>query len=132
MTVSDIAQIEAALRVQLPSAYRAVVCDADASRLENAGLFDDATLIIERTKEQRAGFGGAPAWPQEMIYIGDQDDACPYALDVESGAVLQTDHGNLTRKPLARYESVSALVAELWTAIDEDAQRSRWWMFWKK
>jgi hypothetical protein len=132
MKASDIAMIEEALGVQLPSAYRALVCGTEDSRLNDAGLFDDAALIVARTKEQRAGFGGAPSWPKEFVYIGDQDDACPYALDIASGVVLQTDHGNLMRKPLARYENVSVLIAELLGAIDADVRSSSWWTFWKR
>ena len=116
MKDSDIVAIEAELAVKLPPSYRALLCGHDAKRLDGSGLFDDAALIIERTKEQRAGYGGAPPWPTNFVYIGDQEDACPYALDVTSGVITQTDHGNLSVRPLARYPSISELAAELLSA----------------
>lgn len=113
MKDSDIAAVEAELGIKLPPGYRAILSGPDAKRLDKAGLFDDAALIIQRTKEQRAGFGGASPWPVHFVYIGDQEDACPYALDVTSGSITQTDHGNLAARPLARYATTADLAAEL-------------------
>lgn len=113
MTSFDIAAIEEKLGLKLPADYRTVLCGPDAARLDEAGLFDDASLIVRRTKEQRAGYGGAPPWPDSVVYIGDQEDACPYALDVISGCIVQTDHGNLSSRPLARYANILELAAEL-------------------
>lgn len=42
-----------------------------------------------------------PESPPQYVYIGDEDDACPYALDCENGSVTYTDHGDLM-EPLAQ------------------------------
>ena len=95
MTESDIALIEQSLGVKLPEAYRSLMSGEESSRLAEGGIFDDAGLIIERTKEYRGGYEGAPAWPNHLVYIGDQEDACPYALDSLTGSIVQVDHGVL-------------------------------------
>src|SRR4029453_18322528 len=100
MTQADTDRIERDLDVKLPPAYRELMCGADAARLGDAGIFNDAALVVERTKAQCAGFGGAPAWVQKFVYVGDQADACPYALNVDSGAVVRSDHGDLFEPPL--------------------------------
>src|SRR4051812_38155835 len=111
MKPSDIAAIEESLSVKLPEAYRLLMCGSDAPRFDSAGLFDEVALIVDRTKEQRQGYGGAPRWPHHLVYIGDQEDACPYALDTQTGVITQTDHGNLTKEPLARYAGIQELSA---------------------
>ncbi len=83
-------------------------------------LFDDAELNIERTLEYRRGFGGAPPWPADYVHIGDDDDACPYALHCGDGTILKTDHGNLTKRPLAAFASVDIFVRAIQDALDED------------
>ena len=132
MTQTDIDRIERDLDVKLPPAYRELMCASDAARLGDAGIFDNAALVVERTKRQRAGFDGAPAWATKFVYVGDQDDDCPYALNVDSGAVVRSDHGDLFEPPLARYNSFSNLAAELLAALELESRKSKWWMFWKK
>jgi hypothetical protein len=131
MKSPDFAAIEQSLGVKLPDAYRSLMCGADAPRLADAGLFDDAALIVERTKEHREGYGGAPAWPTHLVYVGDQEDACPYVLDVHTGSIVQADHGDYSAKPLARFESVQKLAADL-LATEEESNRPAWWAFWKQ
>ena len=131
MNSSDIAAIEESLEVKLPESYRSLMCGPDSPRLSDAGLFDEFALIVERTKEQRQGYGGAPGWPDHLVYVGDQEDACPYALDVQTGLIVQTDHGNLSEEPLAHYASIHELAAEL-LAAEPESVRTAWWKFWKK
>ena len=131
MIPSDIDKIEEALAVRLPEQYRVAIQGADASELSKYGLFDDAALIIERTLEQRVGYGGAAPWPQPFVYIGDQEDACPYALDCTSGIVVHSDHGSL-QETLGRYGSVRELTAGLLDETEAQAPRPGWWRFWKK
>jgi len=69
-------------------------------------------MIVDRTQEQRAGFAGGQPWAHQYVYIGDEDDACPYALDCDTGSVIYTDHGDL-KKPLARFASVAEFVKQL-------------------
>lgn len=131
MTSSDIDKIEEALAVRMPGQYRAAMLGAHAIKLSEYGLFDDASLIIERTKEQRLGYGGAAPWPQQFVYIGDQEDACPYALDCTSGAVVHSDHGSML-ETLGRYDSVDQLADELLDETEAQTDQRSWWMFWKK
>ncbi len=91
-------------------------------------------LIIERTLEYRNGYCGAPAWPKAMLYVGDESDGCPYALNCDSGELLKTDHGNLERIALERYERFEDFVNELefiHKDIKSGANNHRpWWRFW--
>jgi hypothetical protein len=107
--------IEAALGVVLPEAYKNVMASFPWPAFRDsteASLWDNPTAIVDQTKAQRAGFGGAPPWPAHYVMIGDESDACPYALDCKTGAIVQTDHGNLKNQPLATFHSVAELVAE--------------------
>jgi hypothetical protein len=127
----QVARIELELGVRLPAEYVRLVSQRSLEQLANLGLFDSAT-VIARTREQRNGFGGAPMWPDTIISIGDQEDACPYALDCICGGVTQTDHGNLDEEPLARYTSVVELLKELEDA-EHEAKASSWrWPFWRR
>ena len=112
MNTADIAKIEMALGITLPEVYRNTIAGSSAPRLSELGIFDDAMLIIERTEEQRKGYGAAQPWPKQYVYIGDQEDACPYAMDCGSGVVIHSDHGSLT-ETLGEYASVATLANEL-------------------
>jgi hypothetical protein len=112
MSEADLNQIEQGLGVRLPESYRSVMLALPSGRYGGYSLHEDASMIVERTKEQRAGYAGGQPWPLQYLYIGDEDDACPYALDCESGSVTYTDHGNLT-EPLAHFASVSDFVESL-------------------
>jgi hypothetical protein len=86
-------------------------------------------LIIQRTLEQRSGYEGAPAWPSQFVVIGDEDDACPYALDCSTGRIIQTDHGNLKKTPLLEFTGITELVDEINETYDGLEQKP-WWKFW--
>jgi hypothetical protein len=131
MTPADITRIEEALAVRLPEAYRTTMVGPVAEKLGESGVFDDAELVIERTREQRKGYGGAAPWPSRYVYVGDQEDACPYAMDCETGVVIHSDHGSLSDQ-LGRIESVEKLTASLLDEKKEQASQKNWWAFWKK
>ena len=126
MKSKELEAIEQALGVRLPAAYHDAMCGSDAPSLVEAGLFGNPDLVVSRTKEQRRGFGGASAWPQEFVSIGDQEDACPYALDTISGSIIQTDHGSLDSPPLARFSDFGKLVTELLETCEPQSTSSIW------
>lgn len=101
----DLLRIESSLGVKLPEAYRKYLGSPRTQDIDEESIFGDADLIISATQEYREGFGGNPPWPGKWVYVGDEADACPYAIDVESGEVIQTDHGNPERKPLENFAS---------------------------
>jgi len=130
MDTPSITRIESALAIRLPDAYRQMMLSGKIERLGDCGLFTDPEVIIERTREHRAGYAGAPKWSDGVVYIGDQEDACGFALDCKTGVVVQSDHGNLVEAPMARYETIDALVAELASDLEKPAQSRPWWKFW--
>ena len=124
MTREQLTIMEEQLHVTLPSGYRQVLLAFPWPEFAGGtefSLWDDAALNVERTLEYREGYGGAPPWPSDYVHIGDEDDACPYALHCGDGTVIQTDHGNLTTRPLAAYASMESFVRELQEALDHDA-----------
>jgi hypothetical protein len=106
----DILLIENSLDVKLPNDYVEFIRNGRDVKIDNTTVQDSAKLIIEATNEYRNGFAGLPAWPKELIYIGDEADTCPYTINCTSGEVLQTDKGNINRDPLSRYNSFSDFV----------------------
>jgi hypothetical protein len=110
MDASDLARIESALGVTLPADYRAFLqrprTDDDA--VDETSVFADADTIIAATRDYRAGFAGLPPWPHHLVYVGDESDACPYAIDCVSGKLIRTDKGAFGNAPLAEYASFAA------------------------
>jgi hypothetical protein len=124
MTREHLKLMEEKLQVVLPTAYRQVVTSFPWPEFAGGtefSLWDDAALNVERTLEYREGYGGAPPWPSDYVHIGDDDDACPYALRCSDGTIVKTDHGNLTARPLASFASMEIFVEELQKALDNDA-----------
>jgi hypothetical protein len=116
MTLENLKMMEVRLHVTPPSDYKGVLLAYPWPEFAGGSefsLWDDAVLNVERTLEYRNGYGGAPAWPSDYVHIGDDDDACPYAMSCSDGTIVKTDHGNLTARPLSRYGSVETLVREL-------------------
>ena len=105
MDLKAIERLEKELGVTLPPEYVRLLVQPRPAAIGTVSVSDDVELIIERTKEHREGFAGAPEWPQQFVYVGDEDDACPYALDCTTGVIVWTDHGNLDQRPLERYGS---------------------------
>lgn len=117
LTNNDVARIESALSVRLPSEYVTFLTqERSYATIDETTALSDADAIIEATQEYRRGFAGLPPWPHCYIYIGDEADACPYALDTESGRVIRMDKGNLDRRPLAEYPSFTAFSSSFATA----------------
>ena len=132
MTLDQIRTIESALGITLPDSYITVMTNypwPEFAGSTGASLWDDPTPIVEQTAEYRNGFGGAPTWPREMVFIGDEDDACPFALNCETGRIVQTNHGNLNKAPLQEFDDITAFVLELRKTYD-DLVRRPWWKIW--
>lgn len=124
MTEEDITRIETTLGVSLPADYREHLAKNDEDEEEH-GVVDDVTAmrdadgIIEATRDYRAGFEGLPPWPAHWLYMGDEADACPYAVDCVSGRLRKTDKGNPLRPPLKEYASFDEFHDEHQKAYDE-------------
>ena len=116
MTADELTWMQRTLEVQLPPDYCAAMLRFPLPEFVGTGdcsLFDLAALNVERTLEYRAGYGGASPWSPEYVHIGDDDDACPYAMRCPDGYIVKTDHGSLDVPPLATYAGVREFVAQL-------------------
>jgi hypothetical protein len=123
MIHEELTAMEQQLQVTLPDAYKQIMLSypwPQFASTTDSSLWDDAALNIERTLEYRAGYGGAPPWPLEYVHIGDDDDACPYALRCSDGTIVKTDHGNLRERPLKEFASPDALVQQIQRERDND------------
>lgn len=125
MTEADIVRIEAELKLRLPLGYREYLAQEDMDVEEHGPIDDtavmrDADAIIEATRDYQAGFEGLPPWPANLLYLGDEADACPYVLDCDSGGLKRLDKGNLNREPLAQWPSFDVFLQQ---AEDEAKQR---------
>ena len=132
MTSHHLRTIEASLGINLPASYKNVMAAFPWPTFQGStevSLWDDPTPIVEQTLEYRSGFGGAPPWPAEFVVIGDEEDACPYALNCTSGRIIQTDHGDLKKTPLREFDDITELVAELRKTCDGLVRKS-WWKIW--
>lgn len=129
MTHSDVSAMEAALGVKLPAAYVSFLkkpLEETAENVDESSVMRDADGIIGATREYREGFAGLNAWPQEWVYLGDEDDACPYALDCASGRVLRTDKGNPDRPPITEFGSFKAFVDHFAEQAGPSRPQSKW------
>jgi len=109
----EIATIERELEVTLPAAYkRFLMCREEGCDVEidAESVRDDARTVIDATLQYRAGFAGLPAWPAAWLYVGEEADACAYALDCASGVCLRLDKGHPLRAPLERHEDFDAFL----------------------
>jgi len=132
MTSQQLRTIESSLGVALPDVYKSEMTAFPWPAFQGsseASLWDDPTQIVEQTLEYRSGFGGAPPWPAEFVVIGDEDDACPYAINCTTGRIIQTDHGNLKNPPLQEFDQITDLVSEL-RKIYDGFVRKPWWKIW--
>jgi|GEM_PF-3967521 len=109
----EIKRIEAELDVTLPKDYINAVSKFRTKNVDSTALIDHADGVIEATLLYRNGFEGLPCWPSNYIYIGDEADACPYALNIESGQVFRLDKGNVRNEALKVFSSTNAFVAYL-------------------
>ncbi len=113
MRSSDIRKIEVDLGVTLPDCYKMFLSSESPEEVDGTSVMRDASLIISATTDYRTGKFSAPCWPAHFVYIGDEDDACPYALDCNTGEVVETDHGNLKKTPIAKYASFELFISNL-------------------
>ena len=109
----DIAEIERALDVRLPASYVLFLSTRDTGLdvdVDGQSVLDDAKAIIDGTLEYRAGFVGLPPWPRTWVYVGDEGDACPYALDCETGGCFRLHKGDPMQPPLERHADFDAFL----------------------
>lgn len=106
LSAGDIASIETALGVTLPTDYASFLQTMRPEAIDETSVRDDAELIIEFTREYR----GSSQWPAHLVWIGDEADGSPRVLDCSSGEVFRVEKGNL-RKTWDRHPSFSAFVA---------------------
>lgn len=121
MTHQQLSMMEEQLQVSLPTRYKDILCAFPWPEFiggTDFSLWDDAALNIERTLEYRSGYGGAPPWPVDYVHIGDDEDACPYALHCSDGTIVKTDHGNLTVQPLSEFANIDTFVSQLQDDLD--------------
>lgn len=105
MNTSDIKKIEENLKVTLPSDFvDFIISERNYDSIDEVSVMDEADSIIEATFAYREGKWNQQ-WPQHIIYIGDESDACPYALDCITGALNRLDHGNPDIEPLESFSS---------------------------
>lgn len=127
LTPRDIDLIERGLGVRLPAPYAAFLQNRDAHPwIDDTTMWDDAQGIIEATHDQRQG---VDAWPTNWVCAGDEADICYYAVDCDTGRVVQTDKGSMTKPPLEEHESFAAFAAK---ATDPEAvveaPPGPWWL----
>lgn len=109
----DIASIERELDVTLPASYKRFLTEREEGSdvaIDAESVRDDARTVIDVTLQYRAGFAGLPAWPAAWVYVGEEADACPHAVDCESGVCLRVDKGNPLREPLERHADFDAFL----------------------
>ena len=120
MTKSDVTRIEEALGVTLPEAYRSFVTSKrDFDEVDDRSIFDDAESVIEATEIHRRGVSGLQPWPHHFVYIGDEDDACPYVIDCTSSEICRLHKGNAGAPPFETFDSFDALLAKLQRSSQE-------------
>jgi hypothetical protein len=98
MTEHDLREIETALAIRLPAAYRTTMLafplPAFAGNSETE-LWDDAARLIEVNQQLRAGeYCCVKAWPPHLFCLGIEGDGSASALDLRDpeGAVYWIDH----------------------------------------
>ena len=143
MRPAEVEQLARALGVALPAEYRAVLghypFPADSEAAER-WLLDDLSLLLERSREWRAGRDGQRPWPLHYVYVGDDGGEEAYFLDVARvpAAVLVADYkrGTVTELAPDLASGLATLRREL-AAIEEDERalaarhrNKKWWQFW--
>lgn len=110
MNQNDILKIETTLNVKLPSEFiDFITSERNYDAIDEVTVMDDANNIIEATTEYREGKFNQN-WPNHLLYIGDEADASPYALDCQTGILNRLDKGSLVKKPLESFKSFRVFV----------------------
>lgn len=110
MTPTEIRRVETALGVSLPDAYSRFLSSGDSS-IDGESVLRTLELIVDATMMYRNGELGIPAWPRHFVCVGDEADACPYALDCRTGEIIHTHKGYLEKKPTARFPTFDEFLA---------------------
>jgi hypothetical protein len=115
--MSDVNSIEFELKSTLPAAYRDTLLNypfPSWSGSDDCPLFDNAEGLIECNRQYHDGFAGMPAWPESLLFIGNDGAASTYAIDREDSQlrVLFLDHGH-PHKVLESYESFDSWIDEI-------------------
>lgn len=106
LSASDVARIEQQLGVALPADLRDfLVRERDDLDPNTVSVMNDADSIIEMSRDYQAGYEGLLPWPTEWVYLGDENDACPYYVDCKTGEFIQLHKGNRKEKPLHAYRT---------------------------
>ncbi len=127
LSAADVDRIERELGVSLPGDYRKALLGARPAGVDQTSMLDSADLIIGFTTDYRNGFAGLPRWPKQYVYIGDEADACPYALDCVTGRIIKLDKGNPDTKPISEFASLSAFYGHFVPSkTSASASKPRW------
>ena len=81
--------------------------------LDNVSLIDNAESIVEATLLYRNGFMGLEPWQVNLIYIGDEADACPYILNCNTGTVIRSEKGDIKKPPLAEFKNLNEFLSSI-------------------
>ena len=116
MNDQGLKKIELELNLNLPKIYidvmRAYPFKEDAGSTDWS-IWDVPEAVIRWTKEYQSGYGPNPCWNNNLICIGDDGDACPYAYNILDDSVVKTYKGNIELEPLERYQSFISFVEKL-------------------
>ncbi|WP_105103722.1 SMI1/KNR4 family protein [Microbulbifer pacificus] len=122
MNQRDIQLIEERLGVDLPSEYvDFLLSDRDLDVIDDVTLIDDASLIVTSTMAYRNGSWNQQ-WPKNLVYVGDEADACPFVLNCVTGNLSRLDHGSLDRKALETYASMQDFITARYLQFREKAE----------
>ncbi len=112
MKTSDVEVIEKTLGVELPGEYRKfLVSTRNYDEIDDVSVIDAPERIITSTIEHRKGFWGQKPWPTNLVYVGNERDASPYALNCDTGEFQRLYHGNIEKPPRASFESFGEFVS---------------------
>ena len=98
MIADDVARIEQALQIELPTAYRAILVNfplpAYAGNADT-DIWDDADRLIQYNQELRTGSRFVKPWPVHFYAIGRDAGGSSQALDLGTGDLWWADHTHL-------------------------------------
>lgn len=89
MTESQLIQIEAALGITLPTAYRELVVPFPVpADVGNSGseLWDEPGRLVELNRDLRTGMDLFPPWPTHLFAVGMDGSGCATAIDLRTPA----------------------------------------------
>lgn len=105
ITEDEINKIEKTLAVTVPEQLKVFLSSVNEKIPDSTSVWDSSDSIINATVDYRRGYEGLPKFDNELLYIGDELDACPYVINCMTGKVLKLDKGDLTLDLLEEFES---------------------------